>query len=296
MLLLRKIQIMRFLYVLGILLIIGGLAYHFAALQVFNALVPKDEGSRLVKADVAYGMDARQKLDVYAPAKGSGPWPVIVFVYGGSWNSGDKEPYAFVGRALAAQGFLVVIPNYRLHPQSPFPSFIRDTAMSLDWATRYAGVYGGDQNNIFAAGHSAGAYNLAMAVLDKSYLAELNTDVSVLRGVVTLSGPFDFLPLDTKVSIDTFGAVPDLATTQPINFVRADVPPFLILHGSADTTVRPRNATSLFEKLKSIGADVSLKIYPDIGHVGMITAFARPFRSRVSSLADTVAFFKARVK
>ncbi|MEO6608524.1 MAG: alpha/beta hydrolase [Aestuariivirga sp.] len=287
---------MKLIYAFGILLILGGFAYHFAALEVFCALMPKDAGSHRVKSDVPFGPDDRQKLDIYAPATGTGPWPVVVFVYGGSWNSGNKEPYAFVGRALAAQGFLTIIPNYRLHPKSPFPSFIKDTALALDWATRHAGLYGGDQNNIFAAGHSAGAYNLALAVLDKSNLAELNTDTSVLRGVVTLSGPFDFLPLDTKVSIDTFGAVPDLATTQPINYVRADAPPFLILHGSADTTVRPRNATSLFEKLKSVGADVSLKIYPDIGHIGMITAFARPFRYRVSSLADTVAFFKARVK
>ncbi len=287
---------MKFLYVLGVVLIVGGLAYQYRALEIFNALMPKDAGSRLVKSDISFGSDDRQKLDVYAPAAGSGPWPVIVFVYGGSWNSGDKEPYAFVGRALAAQGFLVAIPNYRLHPKSPFPGFVQDTAAAVDWATRQAGDYGGDQRNVFAAGHSAGAYNLALAILDKSYLAALGTDVSALRGIATLSGPFDFLPLDTKVSIDTFGAVTDLATTQPVNYVRADVPPFLILHGSDDDTVRPRNALSLYEKLKAAGADVSLKVYPGIGHIGTITAFARPFRSGVSTLADVTAFFKARVK
>ena len=287
---------MKFTYALGLILIVGGLAYHFAALEIFNALVLKDSASYLLKSDVAFGSDDRQKLDIYAPSQGAGPWPVIVFVYGGSWNSGDKEPYGFVGRALAAQGFLVVIPNYRLHPKNPFPSFVQDTAMAVDWATRHSGKYGGDQRNVFAAGHSAGAYNLALAILDKSYLDVLGTDLSVLRGVATLSGPFDFLPLDTKVSIDTFGEVPDLATTQPINYVRADVPPFLILHGSDDTTVQPRNAQSLFSKLQSAGANVTLKIYPGIGHVGMITSFARPFRYRVSTLDDMVAFFKAKVK
>jgi acetyl esterase/lipase len=287
---------MRFMYLLGVLLIVGGLAYQFKALETFNALMPKDAGSRLVKSDVSFGSDERQKLDIYVPTEGTGPWPVIVFIYGGSWNSGDKEPYAFVGRALAAQGFLVVVPNYRLYPKSPFPSFVQDTASAVDWATRHASEYGGDQHNVFAAGHSAGAYNLALAILDKSYLGALGTDLSALRGIATLSGPFDFLPLDTEVSIDTFGMVPDLATTQPVNYVRADVPPFLILHGSADTTVRPRNALSLYNKLKSAGADVSMKIYPGVGHVGMITAFARPLRSRVSTLADVAAFFKARVK
>lgn len=287
---------MKLIFALGVLLIVGGLAYQYAALEIFNALMSKDAGSHLVKEDVSFGPDARQKLDIYAPVAGTGPWPVIVFVYGGSWNSGDKEPFAFVGRALAAQGFVVVIPNYRLHPKNPFPVFVQDTAMAIDWATRHAGEYGGDQRNVFAAGHSAGAYNLALAILDKSYFAALGTDLASLRAVATLSGPFDFLPLDTKVSIDTFGKVPDLAITQPVNYVRADAPPFLILHGSEDTTVRPRNAQSLYDKLKAAGADVSLKIYPGIGHVGMITAFARPLRSRVSSLADVVAFFKARAR
>lgn len=287
---------MKFLYALGLILIVVGLAYSFAALEFFNALMPKDGASYLLKSNVAFGSEERQKLDIYAPSKDAGPWPVIVFVYGGSWNSGDKEPYGFVGRALAAQGFLVVIPNYRLHPKTPFPGFVQDTALAIDWATRFSGQYGGDQAQVFAAGHSAGAYNLALAILDKTYLAALGTDVSALRGVATLSGPFDFLPLDTKVSIDTFGAVPDLATTQPINYARADIPPFLILHGSADTTVQPRNAQSLFSKLKAAGADVAIKIYPGIGHVGVITAFARPLRYRVSSLADVVAFFKAKVK
>ena len=287
---------MKFLYAVGVLLIVGGLAYQYAALEIFNALMPKDAGSHLVKSDVSFGPDDRQKLDIYAPVAGTGPWPVIVFVYGGSWNSGDKEPYAFVGRALAAQGFVVVIPNYRLHPKSPFPSFVQDTAAAIDWATRHANEYGGDQHTVFAAGHSAGAYNLALAILDKSYLAALGTDLSALRGIATLSGPFDFLPLDTKVSIDTFGKVADLATTQPVNYLRADAPPFLILHGSDDTTVRPRNALSLYDKLKASGADVSLEIYPGIGHIGMITAFARPLRSRVSSLADVVTFFKAKAR
>ncbi len=286
----------KILSALAFVLIIGGLAYEYAALEIFTAVMPKDQGSRLVASDVPFGPGQRQKLDVYAPVDGKGPWPVIVFFYGGSWNSGNKEPYAFVGRALAAQGFVVFIPNYRLHPQDPFPSFILDTASALDWTTRHAGEYGGDPRKVFAAGHSAGAYDLALAILDQSYLAALGTDTTALRGVATLSGPFDFLPLDTKVSINTFSHVADLATTQPINFARADVPPLLILHGSDDTTVRPRNAESLYQKLHAAGADVTLKIYPGIGHVGMITSFALPLRSHVSSLADTVDFFKARLK
>ena len=95
----------RLFTIFGLLMIAVGLAWHFARLEIFNLLVPKDAGSHLQSRDVAYGPDARQKLDVYAPTQGQGPWPVVVFVHGGSWTQGSKNPYEFVGRALAAQGF-----------------------------------------------------------------------------------------------------------------------------------------------------------------------------------------------
>ncbi|MEO9167452.1 MAG: alpha/beta hydrolase, partial [Aestuariivirga sp.] len=98
--------------ILAAVLLLGAFVYHYAASEIFNALVPKDSGSKLLAKDVAYGSDPRLKLDIYAPTEGQGPWPVIIFVHGGSWSSGNKNPYEFVGRALAAQGFLTILPNY----------------------------------------------------------------------------------------------------------------------------------------------------------------------------------------
>jgi acetyl esterase/lipase len=284
----------KILYGIAIFLIFGGLAYHFAALQVFNALAPKDAGSRLVAADVAYGANPRQKLNVYAPLESEAqePMPVVVFVHGGSWNSGNKEPYEFVGRALAAQGLLTLVINYRLTDTAPYPAFLEDTALALDWATHHAGEYGGDASRVFAMGHSAGAYNIAQAILDRRYLGALGNDGSSIKGVVTLAGPFDFLPLDTRVTKATFGRQPDLASTQPVNFARGDAPPFLILHGSADTTVFPRNAVALDKALRAAGASSTLKIYDGVSHAGIMLALSKWSRGSAPVLKDAVDFIR----
>lgn len=282
----------KILWVLGFVLMAGGVAYSSSALDVFNLFAFKDGGSRAAVRDVSYGKDARQKLDVYVPKNGRGPWPVLVFVHGGSWQSGNKNPYSFVGRALAAQGFVTMVINYRLHPKHPYPSFIEDTALSLRWASQNAGKYGGNGKRLFVMGHSAGAYNAAMAVLDRRH-AKI---VPKISGVVTLAGPFDFLPLDSSTTKKVFGWVDDLPSTQPVNHVRADAPPFLILHGRNDTTVFLRNAKSLQKAFKDAGASATLKIYDDVSHAGIMLALSRPLRSRAPVLEDAVRFFRDRLQ
>jgi acetyl esterase/lipase len=289
-------DMIKILYTVAFAMIFLGLAYHFAALQIFNAVIPKDGGSRRIAEDVAYGPVPRQKLDIYAPVDrdAQARLPVVVFVHGGSWNSGSKGPYEFVGRALAARGFLTLVINYRLRGEKPFPGFVEDTALALDWATKHAGEYGGDPTQIFAMGHSAGAYNIGLAVLDKHYLAALGNDGHAIKGVVTLSGPFDFLPLDSATTIATFQDAADLQSTQPVKFARADAPPFLILHGSADTTVFPRNAVALDKALRGAGGQSTLRIYGGVSHTGIMLAIAKPFRRRTPVLDDAAAFMLSK--
>jgi acetyl esterase/lipase len=279
----------KILYAIAILLIVGGLAYHFAALQIFNALVPKDAESLRTSTEFAYGPDPRQKLDMYVPRQSVGRLPVVVFVHGGSWAEGDKSGYGFVGRALAAKGFLTLVINYRLHPKDRYPAFVDDVALALRWAADNATALNGDPQKLFAMGHSAGAYNIAMAVLDEKYA---NTRPQ-LAGVITLAGPFDFLPLDTRVTRAVFGDVADLPATQPVNHVRKDAPPFLILHGSDDKTVFPRNAVALDRTLREAGSQSTLKIYQGVGHVGIILAIAKPLRS-TPVLQDATEFIRDR--
>jgi acetyl esterase/lipase len=283
---------MKLIWALGIVLIVGGLAYHFAALQIFNGLVPKDAASHRIAENIAYGEHERQILDVYAPVSGHGPWPVVVFVHGGSWQNGNKNPYEFVGRTLAAQGFVAMVISYRLHPQNKYPAFVEDVALALKWASRNAQQFGGDGAKLFAMGHSAGSYNVAMAVLDQTY-AGITPHMS---GVVTLAGPFDFVPLDSPITIEVFGHLKELSATQPVNHLRADAPPFLILHGREDATVRIRNAEALQKAFDAAGASAQIKIYDGVTHVGIMLALAKPLRSRAPVLDDAMAFFRDKLK
>lgn len=257
-------------------------------LRMFNAVMPKDGGGRLLLRNARFGSDSRQTLDLYAPRdRRTGPLPVIVFFYGGSWSSGSKDGYGFVGRALASRGFLVAIPDYRLVPTVRYPQFLDDNAAAVHWLCKHVARRGGDPDRLVLAGHSAGAYNAAMLALDPQWLER---DREGVKGLVGLAGPYDFLPLEGSIAEETFGAVAHLESTQPICYVTPGDPPAFLATADEDITVRASNSDSLAAKLRAAGVFVERRRYPRIGHVGLVTAIARPFRHRASVLDDMVAF------
>ena len=267
---------------------LGAMGLTIDPLGVFNALMPKDRGSARVAQGLAYGPGERLRLDIYAPrARSATARPVIVFLYGGSWTSGRRQGYAFAARALAAKGFVVVVPDDRLVPEVRYPDFLRDCAAAVRWARANAARWGGDGERIVLTGHSAGAYNAAMLALDPSLLG---ADRAVVRGLVGLAGPYDFLPLDDPASIGAFGAWPRPAETQPVRYAAAGAPPALLLHGADDTRVKPRNSRELAARLEAAGSNVRLKLYPGLGHVGILTALAVPFRRRAPVVSDVASF------
>lgn len=284
------------LSIFSIVLLFGGLLFQFAALKTFNFVIPKDAGSEQVGSAQHYGTDADQTLYVFKPAASAVSLPTLIFVHGGSWEEGSAEDYEFVGRAFAAKGFLTLVINYRARPTNVYPAFIEDVALATAWANKHAKEFGGDGSSIFLTGHSAGAYNVAMATLDLHYLKAAGVDPKIIKGVATIAGPFDFLPLDTESTRVTFGHVVDLPSTQPINYARADAPPFLILHGSADTTVYPRNAISLMKHLNDVGAHPKYVEYEGVSHVGILLDLAKPLRGNAPVLDDICNFFKDILK
>ena len=264
------------------------LAAACSPLTAFNALVPKDGGVVRVAQGIAYASDPHQRLDVYAPGRrGAEPLPVIVFFYGGSWSSGARGGYAFVGRALAARGFVAVIPDYRLVPQVRFPAFVEDGAAAVRWVRAHIAEQGGDPQRIVLAGHSAGAYNAAMLALDPRFLG---ADRAAVRGFAGLAGPYDFSLDDGPITRAAFAGAPDPRATQPLGFAGAGSPPALLASGAEDETVLPRNSAALAAKLTAAGVPVTLRNYPRLGHVGIVTAIARPFRGKAPVLDDLVAF------
>jgi acetyl esterase/lipase len=257
-------------------------------LTAFNAVVPKEIGVARVVRDAPFGDHARQRIDVYAPrGRARAARPMILFLYGGSWASGAKSGYGFVGRALAAKGFIVGIPDYRIVPDHRFPDFLEDNAAAFRWLRKHAAEFGGDPDRIVLAGHSAGAYNAAMLAMDPQWLA---ADRPAVRGWFGLSGPYDFLPLKGSITRRAFGAWPDPPATQPITHASAGDPPAFLATGADDRMVLPSNGEALGERLGAAGVPVTVQSYPRLGHVGAVTAFAMPFRHRAPVLRDLVAF------
>ena len=261
-------------------------------LSAYNALAPADQGVAATRTDVAYGTDPRQKLDVYIPARKLAPAPVVVVFYGGSWNSGEKADYAFLGKAFASRGFITIVADYRLVPEVRFPAFLDDGASAVAWAHNNAKSLGGDPRRLFIVGHSAGAYIAAMVALDKTYLNKTGLSPAAIKGVAGLAGPYDFLPFDVDVAKEAFGKTKNPAATQPVNFVTRDAPAMLLATGTSDTTVKPRNTYALADKLKQSGTRVVIRNYPGITHVGILLALSIPFRHQAPVLDDVVSFIQ----
>ena len=152
-------------------------------------------------SDVAYGPLARQRFDVYVPGnsideadKATGS-PLVIFIYGGSWNMGSRRDYRFAGEALAAQGFTVMVVDYRLYPEVSYPDFLQDCAQAVGYGLEHARELGADPRRVFLYGHSAGAYNVAMLALDPRWLRAAGHSPDELAGWVGLAGPYNFLPI-----------------------------------------------------------------------------------------------------
>lgn len=252
------------------------------------------EFAGLPVTDIAYGTDERQKLDIYAP-EGSATTrhPVLIFFHGGAWRDGEREGYGFLGRAFAARGVVTVVADYRKTPTVRFPAFVEDTADAIAWVHANIASHEGDANRIFVMGHSAGAHIAMLAALDPRWLAAKGLKPDIIKGVIGLAGPYDFLPLTTDSSKIALGQWPNPTETQPITYARADAPPLLLLTGDKDTVVKPRNSKVLSEKIADLGGQQQLKIYSGVDHADIIMAIARPFRTKAPILADVAGFIKA---
>nr|WP_297356949.1 alpha/beta hydrolase [uncultured Caldimonas sp.] len=274
---------------------VAGLALAVAAcspLATLNALVPGS--THVLRADLAYGPHARHRLDLYLPrgkAGSAGGHPVVVFFYGGSWNTGDRADYRFVGEALASRGIAVAIADYRLYPEVRFPDFLHDSARAVAWVLKQSREFGGDPGRVFVMGHSAGAYNAAMVALDARWLARWDAAPSSLAGWIGLAGPYDFLPIvnpDVKPVFHHPDYPPD---TQPLALASAESPPAFLGAAADDDLVNPQRSTvQLAQRLESLAVPVRSKLYEGVSHTTLLGALARPLRFLAPVLEDVAGF------
>jgi len=212
-------------------------------------------------ADIAFGDDARQRLDIYRPpASGAAAKPVIIFWYGGGWTSGARQNYRFVGVALAQLGYVTVLPDYRLYPQVRFPQFLDDGARAVAWVQRHAANYGGDPQRII--------------------------------GFIGLSGPYDLTP-NTATLHDIFRAPFTPHDWQVLPYVSPQAPPALLLHGRQDQLVWASNTEKLAAALRSQGVHVDTMIYEGRGHIDTLAALSLPARTRAPVLREIADFMRS---
>lgn len=260
-----------------------------AAVPLFDRLIPR--AGYTVRRHLAYGPHARHRLDLYVPDAPSGA--VLVYFYGGSWQSGSKAIYRFLGEAFAREGVLVAVADYRLYPEVKYPAFIEDGAMAVRFVRERAAEHGGDAGRLFVSGHSAGAYIATMLGVNATYLEAAGAKPSDLRGVIGIAGPYDFLPVQDPALADIFGGGRNMAT-QPIKYAANPAPPMLLVHGTADRTVGAGNTRRFATRLLQAGNAVQVKLYDRVGHLGIVLSLAHGLRNRTTIHRDMLAFIASR--
>ena len=219
-----------------------------------------------IAADIPYvvrpGADPRQtSLDVYIPAAAAG-LPVLMYVHGGGWASGDKDAVGAKAAYFTAHGFVFVSINYRLIPAAWPAQQAADVAAAVAWVKENVGAYGGDGRRLFMLGHSAGAHLTALIASDEAYLREAGLGPGALRGVILLdSAAYDVEQLmrspegKSEPFRPAFGDDPaQWPRVSPRANIRPgkSIPPHLLLLSTGSGQRRPA-AESLAGALRGVG-------------------------------------------
>jgi len=254
-----------------------------APVSILNGITPSSSYDK--EKSVAYGSDSHELLDVYRSKKPKSDTPVLVFIHGGSWDSGKKDIYKFLADGFTRSGYDIVIPNYRLYPEAKFPNFLTDNAKAVAFAKQ---TFPG--RNVVLIGHSAGAYNVLMLGLKDEFLKAAGVDrCTAISGVVGLAAPTGVVPLESPRLIEIF---PDRFTGEDavLNNVSSPSPAIFLGHGDKDTTVYPQNSTQLAEKITARGGEAKVEVYPGQNHTDVVKVISRHFDDDATLKADIEAF------
>ncbi len=228
--------------------------------------------------NVPYGSRTVRTLDVYRPDAG-GPHPVLVYVYGGSWNSGNKELYAPAAQRLLPEGFVLVVPDYTTFPAAGFPTQSEEIAAALAWTLTEIDRFGGDPRQVVLVAQSAGAQVAGLCLADPRYLSAHGRLPAEMRGFIGISGVYD---LETQLAFErklrrsenyvakVIGGRHNAAAASPLTFAGPHVPPTLLIHGDADGTVPIEMSHKFHQRLQAVGAESELVVYSGGGHSGLL--------------------------
>ncbi len=229
----------------------------------------------------------RQTLDLYVPLKGKQPYPVVVWVHGGSWMYGDKSEVC-PGSPLLGAKYAIASINYRLDTESSFPAQIYDLKAAVRFLRAHAQQYHLDPDRIAVWGSSAGGHLAALLGTSgnvKALEGSLGYGAfsSRVQAVVDWCGPTDFNTADSQApaycKIKFHGQTSpvyvlmggrmdknSLASASPVTYVSKDDPPFLLMHGDLDDAIPPGQSKQLHKALLSSGVSSEYHHLPGYGH------------------------------
>jgi len=271
-------KILRYLV---ILLCILGVAFTFYIRSQKKARKapppPKIDCEAMVYRDLQYyaGPGAslqKHSLDIYRPPAGEN-LPVVVFVHGGAWTSGDKTRIANVGCAFAKKGYVAVLPNYRLSPKAKHPDHITDIARAVKWTYQNIGRYGGRADSFILGGHSAGAHLVALLALDEKYLRAGDVPPEKIKAVICISGMYKIG--EKKLGNAIFSKDPKVrAEASPMTYLTKKPPPFLILYAPKDLPTLDEQAKNFAKGIEAVGGTAELQLIPNTQHPTIIGQFS----------------------
>ncbi len=249
--------------------VLAGLALVLVAIPVSAQGVVTSDVDYMSEVDYEDGKDL---LDIYMP-EGADDVPVIVFFHGGALRVGDKSLGRVVASRMVPEGIGVVSASYRLTPSVMHPAHVQDAAAATAWVVENIRRYGGDPNNVYVAGHSAGGYLAALLALDATHLGAHGLSPASIRGTIPIS-PFLYVE-------ETAADRPkDVWGEDPADWLAASVTPhvaagkgrMLLIYADGDDDWRRRQNDSFGEAMRTAGNHgVRVVEVPERTHISLMS-------------------------
>ncbi|RDC65696.1 alpha/beta hydrolase [Adhaeribacter pallidiroseus] len=224
----------------------------------------------------------QQHLNVFAPRRqGKNLKKVLIFMHGGSWNSGKKATYNFLGNRLARKNVVAVIIDYPLSPKANYAQMATAAASAVKWTKENIKNYGGDPHNIFVAGHSAGGHLAALITVRHQYLDSLGLENSIKGTILIDAAGLDMygylqeekLPTG-HTYLQTFTANPtEWKEASPLYHLHPSMPPFLIYQGGNTYPSISKSNEKFVKALRAMGLPPQYQVLKGKKHIPMITQF-----------------------
>lgn len=260
-------------------------AQALSALAIVNSIT--SNGGIGVSKDILYGDEPLQDLDIYYPKPLAQAmktnttikqdYPMVVFVHGGSWESGSKEEYAFVGQSLAQAGYVTAVINYRKAPEYVYPDYVEDTAQAIAWSYKNAKRFHANPERFAVVGHSAGAFNAVAAVANEDFLKPYGIKPKDITAVIGIAGPYSY-DFRKFSSVTAFAADATPDEVMPDRQIKGQQPPYLLLTAEKDKVVYATNTIKMTQALKAAGVTVQTSEIAGASHATSIGAMAPPLR------------------